>query len=230
MKLDDVTLVCVDDFDPEGAHKLLSDLNKLISFKYTKLFCSKFNSPYSVPITPINSGEDYSSFVITELHEHIDTDFCMIVQRDGYFVNVDAWTDEFLEYDYIGAPWPDGRVGNGGFSIRSRRLLEFASKHPLSRDPNFNLHPEDGKICDDYRSDLESAGQTSAPTEIAKRFSVEGHVLVTRETFGFHGQHTFLFNKYAIENELFNATKPYFWKGDHRNIDKIAQGYKALIR
>ena len=34
----------------------------------------------------------------------------------------EAWTDDFFNYDYIGATWDDGVVGNGGFSWRSRKL------------------------------------------------------------------------------------------------------------
>ena len=214
MKLNNVTLVCVDDANPEMAYELLCDLNKSIYFKSSKLFCSEFNSKFSVRTPPIKSGKQYSEFIIKELYKHLNTDFCMVVQTDGFFVNPDAWTDDFLNYDYIGAPWPDGGVGNGGFSIRSRSLLEFVSKHPLSSDPDFingkGLHPEDGRICDDYRPDLEASGHTSAPTDVARRFSVEGCYPVTEETLGFHGKQTFQYNKYALENDLFKMAKTYF--------------------
>ena len=185
MKLDNVTLVCIDDEHPETAHELLHDLNKSIFFKSSKLFCSEFKGKYSTYISPVRSGKDYSEFVIKDLYKHLDTDFCMIVQTDGFFVNPEAWIDDFLNYDYIGAPWRGGGVGNGGFSIRSRSLLKFVSKHPLSSDPEFingkGMHPEDGRICDDYRPDLEASGYTFAPTDIARKFSVEGHILVTKE-------------------------------------------------
>tara|TARA_Y100001938_G_C8098696_1_gene439993 strand:+ start:2445 stop:3089 length:645 start_codon:yes stop_codon:yes gene_type:complete len=213
INLDNVTLVCIDDLAPDRAYELLIDLNKLISFKKTKLFCSSFNSPVSVFIPPIKKYGDYDKFVITELHKHISTDFCMIVQRDGFFVNLPAWSDEFLNYDYIGAPWPDGGVGNGGFTIRSRRLLEFVANHDLSKDPSYDLIPEDGKICSDYRwgeKGLRAAGYTDAPTEIAQRFSIEGQTEITNKTFGFHGKHTFKYNKYSLENVLFKSVKIYF--------------------
>ena len=49
------------------------------------------------------------------------------MQWDGYAVNPGAWDAAFLDCDYLGAKWSwhkDAmRVGNGGFSLRSRRLL-----------------------------------------------------------------------------------------------------------
>ena len=89
------------------------------------------------------------------------------------------WSDEFYEYDYIGAPWPkeviiEGmplhfNVGNGGFSLRSKRLQEF-----LKNDENIILnHAEDVAICQLNRMYLISKGFKFAPVEVAKRFSFE---------------------------------------------------------
>ena len=76
-----------------------------------------------------------------ELGDYIDTDFAMIVHADGFVVHPESWRDEFLEYDYIGSPWPMPtndlmyrdihgnlcRVGNS-VSIRSKRLMDFPKK------------------------------------------------------------------------------------------------------
>lgn len=43
--------------------------------------------------------------MIKELNKYIETDYVLIVQYDGFILNPKAWMDEFLEYDYIGAPW-----------------------------------------------------------------------------------------------------------------------------
>src|SRR3990167_8980327 len=79
----------------------------------------------------------YNEFVAMKLWQYIGTDFVLLVQNDGLITDVSKWKDEFMNYDYIGAPWPIPndettyrtpgnklvRVGNGGFSFRSRRLL-----------------------------------------------------------------------------------------------------------
>lgn len=44
--------------------------------------------------------------MVYELGDHIHTDFALIVHADGFVVHPEMWRDEFLDYDYIGAPWP----------------------------------------------------------------------------------------------------------------------------
>jgi tetratricopeptide (TPR) repeat protein len=138
-------------------------------------------------IPPIGSAAEYSRFVMKELRHHIDSDHVLLIQWDGYVVNGAAWSDEFLLYDYIGAPWSRGvagelTVGNGGFSLRSMRLLEAL------QDPAIPAgHPEDAHICRRWRARLEQAhGIAFAPESAARRFSIE-YVPAADPTFGFHG-------------------------------------------
>jgi hypothetical protein len=147
-----------------------------------------------VPILPIKGIEDYSELCLKHLWPYIDTDHFIIVQYDGFAVNGHAWDNAFLEVDYIGALWPwahipDGqRVGNGGFSLRSKKLI-----HAL-RDPTVKMNKgiefgtnEDVVICRTYRRHLElSHGIKFATDELASKFSYEqGNKLGA--TFGMHG-------------------------------------------
>jgi len=145
---------------------------------------------------PILSKETYSYWMLKECYKHFDTEFVMIVQRDGYVVNPESWTDEFLNYDYIGAPWPSGfnapevnRVGNGGFSIRSKRLMTFMSHTDFFPD---RYMPEDVTISSQHKL-WSLIGFMVAPVELAARFSLEWlcpeHV-EPEKTFGFHDKHT----------------------------------------
>jgi hypothetical protein len=139
-----------------------------------------------VRIGPLRSGFDYSEFMLRGLAEHIRTDHCLVVQWDGFILDARQWQNQFLEFDYIGARWPqfsDGKdVGNGGFSIRSRKLLDAC------RDPQFVLsHPEDvaiGRINRDYLE--QERGITFADRETADAFAFE-RVAPVGPTFGFHG-------------------------------------------
>ena len=139
-----------------------------------------------VLIEPLKSSFEYSSFLLTRLSEHIVTDHCLIAQWDGFVINADAWADEFLEFDYIGAPWPqftdNQDVGNGGFSLRSRRLLEAC------RDPRFKVgHPEDIAICRANRPLLEREFSIRFANRVtAERFAFE-RSRPDQPTFGFHG-------------------------------------------
>ena len=79
--------------------------------------------------------------------------------------------DDFLAWDYIGAPWVyknrPSEVGNGGFSLRSRALLQATMSLPWD-----GHEPEDAAICRTMRPQLESQfGLKFAPLNLAARFS-----------------------------------------------------------
>jgi hypothetical protein len=136
-----------------------------------------------VTIPDIASIADYSRFMVKALGEHIETDFALVIQYDGYVLSGRRWDAAFQGYDYVGAPWarPSG-VGNGGFSLRSRRLLA-ALRDPRIRD----LVPEDIATCETYRPLLEAEyGIRYAPVEVAARFSFET-LTPPAPTLGFHG-------------------------------------------
>ncbi len=138
-----------------------------------------------VRIAPLRSAADYSRFILCDLVDHIATSHCLIAQWDGFVVDPKRWRPQFLDFDYIGARWPqfvDGHdVGNGGFSLRSRRLML------ASRDPGFQASgAEDLAIGRVNRDWLEARGMRFAPTALADAFSAEraGHVATA---FGMHG-------------------------------------------
>lgn len=131
---------------------------------------------------------EYNKFVITELWRYINTSHILLIQHDGYILDSSAWSDEFLQYDYIGAPWgyKDGRnVGNGGFSLRSKLLhLKLAGDDLVLENQVFA--PEDEVICRLYRNYLEKKYDIKfAPEHIADRFSFEMRRPL-QKTFGFH--------------------------------------------
>jgi hypothetical protein len=104
-------------------------------------------------------------------------------------------------------------VGNGGFSLRSKKLHQV-----LKRLPGIStLYPEDHRICRTYRPQLERLGIRFAPEQLARRFSIEGisHLHRPRAEntwtteFGFHGLHKTnisawlaLHPQYSIENRV----------------------------
>jgi hypothetical protein len=133
--------------------------------------------------------QDFCRFLLTGLARHIDTDFALLVQWDGYGIKPEYWTDDFLDYDYIGAPWPpDGeqRVGNGGFSLRSKKWLECGLTAP-----GYQGEPEDVFCCRKHLKHYLDNGCKVAPLELALRFSTEGRcpehgTWPQVESFGFH--------------------------------------------
>ncbi len=179
-----------------------------------------------IKIPKISSKKEYSEFIIKKLDKHFDTDFVLVIQHDGWVLDDLAWSDEFYEYDYIGAPWleTDGyNVGNGGFSLRSKRL-----QHILATDDyiTINHSAEDVIICRLYRPYLEEKyGIKFAPEELAERFSFELRE-PTQSTFGFHGKFhkpfkpTVIVKRDAALGDII-ATEPlldYFHKKDYNVV------------
>lgn len=150
-----------------------------------------------VEIPRIGSVAEYSRFVLKELGRHCHTEHILLVQWDGYIINPQSWRPDFLDYDYIGAPWgwyqDAHRIGNGGFSLRSRKLLDALLDGEI-----VDLAPEDEAIGRRYRTLLESKyGIRFAPEEIAEAFSYET-ISPKGRPFGFHG----LFNMWTVLPQL----------------------------
>ena len=138
-----------------------------------------------VPIAPLRSSAAYSDFLLRHMVNHVETSHCLVAQWDGHVLNAARWRAEFLDYDYIGASWPqfgDGHdVGNGGFSLRSRRLMAAC------REPGFTpLHPEDIAIGRTNRTWLVWWVMRFATPALAYIFWAE-RAGDPGATFGYHG-------------------------------------------
>ena len=188
-----VTLCCIDTKFPDLGFSAIQRSIKSIEFGEILFFTNdKFIAPASdipalriVRTESVSSVEEYSAFMIKGLNKHISTEHCLIVQWDGFVIHPESWNNEFLDYDYIGAPWSTKEgsvVGNGGFSLRSKRLLRALSSNEVT--PH---HPEDDCICITNRELLESKWSISfSPVDIARKFSFEFSDY-DRSQFGFHG-------------------------------------------
>lgn len=143
----------------------------------------------------VDSYAEYNRFIVEKLNAHIDTDYCLIVQDDGYIVNPGLWKKEFLDYDYIGAPWPwHGVCGNGGFSLRSKKFLELSSQLTYEKDHHeYSCAPEDWFLCVKNRMYFLVNQIKFAPLDLAQSFSFETPMGFSNEgkynSFGFHGKH-----------------------------------------
>lgn len=209
--LTNVTLITVDCRYPNRSKAGADICQKDFTFGAVKILSSIPDSdPRIVPIDEINNGKIYSEFYIKELWKYIDTPFALTYHNDSFIANPDAWTDEFLEYDYIGPPWYHVgklRVGNGGFALRSRRLMKYVAEN--YKNIGGNLEPEDQWICETARPFLEKEGMKFAPEELAKRWGKEGSLrgVVWNGEFGWHGINstdmTKWFDKHPEYKEVF---------------------------
>lgn len=188
---------------------------KAILFSSKDIILSQIESELInfIKIKPINSIKDYSNFIIYKLYKYIETSHTLIVQWDGFICNKMKWNKKFLKYDYIGAPFiprhydrsysRDLRgayfvIGNGGFSLRSKKLLEAPTKLNLKDNYNFTNYHEDGFFCVLHRDYLESKGFVWAPFYLAKEFAIETPISIKdlmTLPLGFHGKKMLLLVK-----------------------------------
>lgn len=189
LQLNKVTLIGLTNKNFEEHKNAIDESCKDIDFGGVKLIWDE----------KITSIDQWNKAIIYDLPKYIDTDFCILIHADGYIKNAQIWQDSWLDYDYIGAPWPlptdnysyrdeSGdiiRVGNS-VSLRSKRLMERVAQFEWkSYYGNTN---EDGFISVHHRKQLESEGFKFAPLEVAVHFSKEYEIPenVGLSTFAFH--------------------------------------------
>lgn len=174
-------------------------------FDHAVIICPR-NSvvPADCGITPVYEDiewKDYSGWILKNLVNYVNTDFALCVQWDSCVINPELWDDRFLKVDYIGAPWAFdsiNRVGCGGFSLRSRKLIELCSTLPYSKTGNKELDNEDYHFCITHYQYMVDNGIKFAPLELARKFGVEHPIpeaphryndLSTYQSFGFHSEY-----------------------------------------
>ena len=151
--LKNIDIISINCNNPNGALMAIKHCQKYFQFGSATLFTHvdiSDENVNTVKIPNISSVNDYSNFIL-QLVKYVNNEFVIIVQDDGFITNPKHWDDNFLNYDFIGAPWPSSedkswielqkpelrphlyntlgknRVGNGGFSLRSKKFLEFSS-------------------------------------------------------------------------------------------------------
>jgi hypothetical protein len=174
LSLPDVTLVLIDTDGGELALKALEDTLNLIEpaevivlTNQNSVIPSRFP-----PIPKIKSGEEYGQILWKKIPPLVSTSHILVIQWDGWVINPNSWSSNFLSYDYIGAVWPrheTNRVGNGGFSLRSKKLMDILGQGHLVPGKL-----EDDNLCRYFRGLLEITDRIHwADEKTANKFSRE---------------------------------------------------------
>jgi len=229
LELRNVSLVCIESQNPKLARFAIDQCLKHANFGECIFLSSKnFELPdyiTQVKIPDISSTRDYSQFMICEVHKYFNLSHALIVQWDGFVLSPEGWSDEYLKFDYIGAPWlRRGLVGNGGFSLRSKKLCGILANLSIVES-----HPEDLIICSVLRKKLEMQyGIKFAPIDTAKHFSFESGV-PDYKTFGFHAIQNFplIFNDDELIEIINLGTKEFINSG---HILKLIRSLYRLKR
>jgi len=225
LKLPDITLLAATSVDIDQTQLAMRISLHNIEFAAAKLLSSSAPSKKYPDIEYVEIPHmdflGYSRLMIEDLHKYFTTSHCLIVQSDSFVINADLWKKEFLEFDYIGAPWSNkvqvnpnlvlnmekNPVGNGGFSLRSRKLVKTTSKINFS-SLKFSIKSEDIIICHYLYKEMIESGIRFAPPKVAAQFSMENvnnlYGQDVNSVFGFHGKHLrdYFLKKYILRASI----------------------------
>lgn len=195
MKLDlpSVTLIMIETRCHELAKLAIEDSIELVNFAEVLIFTDKpelIKIPGAKYVT-VEDWPDKLGWAKCYWHDvppHIKTSHTLMIQWDSWVYDPNMWVPWYLNHDYVGAPWwnyGDMNVGNSGFSLRSRRLMDHLllnkDKYPVTTSA------EDALLSRDYRPQLEQAGFVWPDDELALDFSFECVRRSKRSKhFGFH--------------------------------------------
>lgn len=186
----------------------------------------------------------YNIFLLKNLANYIQTEHIINIHYDGFCINQQYWSDEYLEYDYIGSPTFKDWIplaatlkshdlydrapntwynGGGGFTLRSRKLCKALQDSRIDTtlsNKNFE-RCEDVTISIKFRQILEQDyGIKFAPMDVSMKFCTE---LLTGlpYSFGFHGW---------TNIPLFLTQEECIWYIDHLNRRDIFKGSPMVKR
>lgn len=147
---------------------------------------------YWIKNEPINSMGDYNRLLTSKRLWRNLSENVLIFQHDSMILK--PGIEEFMEWDYVGAPWKfQEHGGNGGLSFRKRSaMMRVIDKFNYNGNPN-----EDVWFC----NCLKELGMNLAPREVCEKFSCES--IFKLGTYGYHQIESYLTPKEceAIRNQ-----------------------------
>jgi Protein of unknown function (DUF5672) len=233
LKLPDITLVAFDGTCPELTHLAIADSLAQFEPAATLTFSPV---PIEVPnatwikVPHWSDRLDCSRFLWYELPFMVSTKFVLFIHWDAWVIDATQFRPEFLEYDYLGAPWwyDDGlNVGHG--TLRSVRLMRFLADH---KEQFPIVHPEDDVLSRRYRPALEQAGFRWPSEQIASQFMFEcTRPSLQSRHFMFHDSFNFPF---VLSGERLVERLTLMWQNEYlqRTGLKLAElqaGRRAII-
>jgi hypothetical protein len=85
-------------------------------------FPSRFLKPISLDVDNLTIAQYNSMMMSSAFYKCIPTETMLIFQTDTMILEP-TYLTAFLSYDYVGAPWKSGGVGNGGLSVRKKTKM-----------------------------------------------------------------------------------------------------------
>ena len=156
--------------------------------EYTEKICKRIFIPERIKLENLNVDNltitEYNKLLYSEeFYNKIPTETFLIFQTDTIICSKHKeLINKFLDYDYVGAPWINKNVGNGGLSLRKKsKMLEILNN--CNHDDNTNEDIFFSESCDKVT--------INKPTyDDAKLFSIE--TVNSDKSFGIHKAYNYL--------------------------------------
>ncbi len=204
--LPNVTLISYDNTPtPERTLRALQHCARLMQFASVVLVGNRRPQGMNGEVFHQVIEKNYDAAMIWEVRgvkDYVETDFALCIHHDGFIINEGAWRDYWLDYDFIGSPWPPSslggtmnrRVGNTGFCLKSKAFMEATA---AISEKYTGRHPTEGRgwagdeyCCIEKRPQLEEMGIKFAPVSVACDFGWENNQPECPngrpDAFGFH--------------------------------------------
>jgi hypothetical protein len=208
INLPDVTLLAISSIEiPATINALLKCCDK-IDFGAVKFVSDK--KPTNLPngiiyeyCPKITNTHEFDVYAFEHLYKHVQTSHMLMCQWHAFILRSYLWDDDWLKTDYIGGLWPWStnysnaftgeiiRVGNGGFSLRSKKIMSIPFTLGLKTVYDRGFSNDDGLLCSYYRKQMLDCGIKYGSIKQSAVFSFEN---LTQENYGVKnfGYHRYL--------------------------------------
>ncbi|CAF2856422.1 unnamed protein product [Rotaria sp. Silwood2] len=129
-----------------------------------------FMTPLDFPRVDF-TGSEYINLLLTSASfwHQVQGEKILYFQTDSTICSTSSHNlTDFLQYDFIGAPWHSGGCCNGGFSLRSRKKMLQLLESDRAR---YRLHETNEDVW--FTRNLPYVNARIPSTHVAKKFSVE---------------------------------------------------------
>lgn len=184
-------LLCVNYGKFNDARDVLHHCRDLMKFDKVSLFHPAPFVQSNVDVRQVHSKNQNECWAV-EVPKMISCDHVLSIHWDGFIVRPEMWDPAWLEYDYIGAPWPLTNIPNKEWRVGSSGFFMFSKRMAQAWPGICNIYdPFDWQVGALHRDKFEALGMKYAPIKVAGTFckecDLEDMEIPEHSTFGFHG-------------------------------------------
>ena len=190
-----------------------------LNYDFIKKICSNISNNIKIIKTNYNNltQNEYSLFLSSlNFWKLLYGEKILIYQEDSFIFKKNI--DEFMDWDYIGAPWPKNTndtpncVGNGGISLRTKQIMIDVIK---------NISIQNTEINESTKIYMKQNNLTICPEDVYFSLNIQkknlGKVADYEEAFKFSSESINNPNSFAGHN---------FWISDNNWIKRLQKNMK----